>query len=198
MLIWNQNRDLNVFFNKSNFVTKIKPINHLSIHGVGDGIKVCLCLYGDNAVLLLTNVYYTPASPIRLISILQLAQGTNKKSSLYTRETKSAVTWYDITTQVHHQAPSIIPLLHAYLGNPTYDGIAAFCSVFCLLKTIYCNNFAMINTLPLSLGSTDEHPSNEHPELVEINLNGDSAQQIDHFMHHFAHPMGRRIFSLSC
>jgi hypothetical protein len=131
-----------LFPSKFDFVSKISLIEPFGIQGVGGDIKaigqgtVRIHFHDDNGSLrdkLLKNAYFAPKCPVCLISIPQLARGTNEASHLCTGGTHSGFTWEDSQVTVIHPSPSDVPFMHAYLGKPTYS---AFCSL-CALKDTY-------------------------------------------------------------
>ncbi len=70
-----------IFYSKSDFVTKIEPIKPFSIQGIGGNIKAISICKVWFRFKILDNVYYAPKSPVCIISIPQLARDTKEASS---------------------------------------------------------------------------------------------------------------------
>jgi hypothetical protein len=128
-----------LFYDKSNFITKIVPVQPFSIQGVGGNIKaigigtVRLRFHDSTGVLhdkVLENVYYAPKSPVRLISIPQLARDTNETSSLCNGGNESTLIWDGVKVLIAHPSPSDIPFLNAYLGNPRFNAFYSTVQLF--------------------------------------------------------------------
>jgi hypothetical protein len=168
-----------LFYDKSDFVTKITPIQPFSIQGVGGDIKaigigkVRLHFHDTNGVLhdkILEKAYYAPKSPVRLISIPQLARDTNEKSSLCTGGNQSTLIWDGIKVIVPHPSPPDVPFLNAYLGNPRFN---AFYSVVQLLGV------GLSATTDNLQNNNEKIGSSQHGSHVDIMDNNSSEPTID-------------------
>jgi hypothetical protein len=120
-----------LFTEKSDFINGIKPIDPVEIMGVsGDLIlkgtgSVRVRFRDDNGAWvdkIIDHAYYAPDSPVRLISITQLARDfkkqTGKKTSLCTESDSSLFIWGDDVKTVLHPPPASVPFLEAFPGNP--------------------------------------------------------------------------------
>jgi hypothetical protein len=116
----------------------LTPITPFEIHGVGGNIKVIskgsvrLRFRDSTGAIrdkLLSNAYYAPNCPVRLISIPQLACDTHERSSLCTGGSQSGFTWDGDATTVAHTSPSGVPFLQAYVGNPPHKALYSICNL---------------------------------------------------------------------
>jgi hypothetical protein len=169
-----------LFYDKSDFITKINPIQPFRIQGVGGDIKaigigkVRLRFHDTNGILhdkVLANAYYAPKSPVCLISIPQLTRDTNENSSLCTGGNKSTLTWDGVNVTVPHPSPLDVPFLNAYLGNPRYN---AFYSAVQLLGVGFSATTSNLQH-DSECGDHSLHGSDS-----TIDLNEDITQHVHH------------------
>jgi hypothetical protein len=168
-----------LFYDKSDFITKIAPIQPFSVQGVGGDIKaigigkVRLRFHDTNGILhdkILEKACFAPKSPVCLISIPQLARDTNENSSLCTGGNQSILIWDGVKVIVPHPFPSDVPFLNAYLGNPRFN---AFYSVVQLLGV---GLSATTNSLQNNNGKSDH---SQHDSSVEGVRNDSKESSID-------------------
>jgi hypothetical protein len=172
-----------LFNSKSDFVSKIEPIEPFSIQGVGGNIKaigvgcVRICFRDVDSVLhdkILKNVYYAPKSPVRLISIPQLARDTKEASHLCTGGKKSVFTWDGISVTIHHHSPMDVPFLEAYLGNPSFNAL------YSVVQLLHVGFSALTDgQVPITaqVAATSESES-DNP--IPVDLNQDISNHILH------------------
>jgi hypothetical protein len=173
-----------LFYDKSDFITKIVPIQPFSIQGVGGDIKaigvgtVRLWFHDSTGVLhdkVLENAYYAPKSPVRLISIPQLARDTNETSSLCTGGNESTLIWDGVKVLVAHTYPSDVPFLNAYLGNPRFNAFYSTVQLFRVGFSATSSEHDRNNNLD-SLVEFMKHDTND----TAIDLSEDITKHVAH------------------
>jgi hypothetical protein len=125
-----------VTFTLSDFVSEIRLITPVNIHGAGGNIQAVAqgtvqlhfrCSEGKLHDKLLHNAYYAPHVPVRLISIPQLGRDTSKQSYICTGGSASTLVWSDSSIVLQHSPQSGVPFLQAYLGNEKLHAFYNMC-----------------------------------------------------------------------
>jgi hypothetical protein len=156
-----------LFSDLSDFLSDLIPITPFEIHGVGGNIKpiskgsVRLRFWDSTGAIndkLLSNVYYAPKCPVRLISIPQLARDTNGCSSLCTGGSQSVFTWAGDATTVAHTSPSGVPFLQAYVGNPPHQALYSICNL--------AHN--SLSTLSASTMTSSPSPNSDGQDIADL------------------------------
>ena len=108
------------------FLNGITPVPSVEISGIGGEITikgkgtVRIRVRADNGKWidkLISNVYYTPASPVRLLSITQLARESCGTTYVTMDGIKTTLVWEGGTFIVHHPPPATVPFLEAYTST---------------------------------------------------------------------------------
>jgi len=124
---------------KSDFITPIKPIQHVSIKGIASGLTATgigdvsysfVNNAGETQQLLLRNCLHVPSCTVRLICPWQIGATTgNSADGLYTTHSNTTLVVNSSPTTINYNAISQLPILF------TKPGITSFLA---FQETLHC------------------------------------------------------------